>query len=83
MQIDFNVHAIYQDDYSTWFVLSYLGGEAGIMAMAKVADDFAVVYSYDSRLAPVNQYVNGSHEFGIQYTIPYVSNKRVITPRYF
>jgi len=82
MQIDLNVHAIYQDNYSLGLFYR-LGGEAGIMAMAKVADDFSVVYSYDSRLAPVNQYVNGSHEFGIQYTIPYVSNKRVITPRYF
>ena len=53
------------------------------MAMAKVADDFAIVYSYDSRLAPVNQYVNGSHEFGIQYMIPYVSKNRIIAPRYF
>lgn len=82
MQLDINVHAIYQDNYSLGLFYR-TGGEAGIMAMAKVADDFNIVYSYDSRLAPVNEYVNGSHEFGIQYTLPYVSHKRVITPRYF
>jgi type IX secretion system PorP/SprF family membrane protein len=82
MQVDLNLHAIYQDDYSIG-AFYRTGGELGIMAMAQVNPNFTIVYSYDHRLAPLNQYVNGSHEFGIQYQIPYVSNKRVITPRYF
>ena len=82
IQIDYNLHAIYLEDYS--FGTFYRsGGEAGVMAMAKVSPNFTLVYAYDHRLEPINQYVNGSHEFGIQYAIPYVSNRRVITPRYF
>jgi type IX secretion system PorP/SprF family membrane protein len=82
VQIDLNVHAIYMDDYSLG-AFYRTGGEVGIMAMAQVNPNFTLVYAYDHRLAPINQYVNGSHEFGVQYAIPYVSNRRVITPRYF
>jgi type IX secretion system PorP/SprF family membrane protein len=82
MQIDLNVHAIYLEDYSLG-AFYRTGGEVGIMAMAQINPNFTLVYAYDHRLAPVNQYVNGSHEFGVQYAIPYVSNRRVITPRYF
>ncbi len=82
VQVDLNVHAIYMDDYSIG-AFYRTGGEAGIMAMAQVTPNFSLVYSYDHRLAPINSYVNGSHEFGLQYTIPYVENRRVIAPRYF
>ena len=82
VQIYLNVHAIYMDDYSLG-AFYRTGGEVGIMAMAQVNPNFTLVYAYDHRLAPINQYVNGSHEFGVQYAIPYVSNRRVITPRYF
>ena len=82
MQLDLNVHAIYLEDYSLG-AFYRTGGEVGIMAMAQINPNFTLVYAYDHRLAPVNQYVNGSHEFGVQYAIPYVSNRRVITPRYF
>lgn len=82
IQADLNVHAIYKDDYSVG-AFYRTGGELGIMAMAQVSPNFTLVYSYDHRLAPVNNYVNGSHEFGVQYAIPYVANRRVIAPRYF
>jgi type IX secretion system PorP/SprF family membrane protein len=82
IQVDLNVHAIYKDDYSIG-AFYRTGGELGIMAMAQVSPNFTLVYAYDHRLAPVNNYVNGSHEFGVQYAIPYVSNRRVIAPRYF
>jgi type IX secretion system PorP/SprF family membrane protein len=82
LQVDLNVHAIYKDDYSIG-AFYRTGGELGIMAMAQVSPNFTLVYAYDHRLAPVNNYVNGSHEFGVQYAIPYVANRRVIAPRYF
>jgi type IX secretion system PorP/SprF family membrane protein len=82
IQVDLNVHAIYKDDYSIG-AFYRTGGELGIMAMAQVSPNFTLVYAYDHRLAPVNNYVNGSHEFGVQYAIPYVANRRVIAPRYF
>jgi type IX secretion system PorP/SprF family membrane protein len=82
VQADINVHAIYKENYSLGGFFR-TGGEMGIMAMAQVNPNFTLVYSYDSRLAPLNNYVNGSHEFGLQFMIPYVSNARVRAPRYF
>jgi type IX secretion system PorP/SprF family membrane protein len=82
VEADFNLHAIYMDDFSLGaFVRT--GGEGGVMAMANVSPNFTILYSYDTRWAPLNQYVRSSHEFGIQYMIPYVSNSRVKAPRYF
>jgi hypothetical protein len=58
-------------------------GDIGIMATAVVSPSFTLVYSYDSKLKPLNTYIQGSHEFGLQYMIPYVANSRVRVPRYF
>ena len=58
-------------------------GDIGIMASAAVSPSFTLVYSYDSKLSPLNTYIKGSHEFGLQYMIPYVANGRVRVPRYF
>ena len=82
MQIDFNMHLIYLDDYSIGGFYR-TGGEAGIMAMANITPSFTIVYSYDSRMAPLNEYTGGSHEFGIQYMIPYIPNNQTRVPRYF
>ena len=82
MQIDLNIHLIYLDDYSIGGFYR-TGGEAGIMAMANITPSFTIVYSYDSRMAPLNEYTGGSHEFGIQYMIPYISNSKTRVPRYF
>jgi len=82
MQIDLNMHLIYLDDYSIGGFYR-TGGEAGIMAMANITPSFTIVYSYDSRMAPLNEYTGGSHEFGIQYMIPYISNSKTRVPRYF
>lgn len=82
MQIDLNMHLIYLDDYSIGGFYR-TGGEAGIMAMANITPNFTLVYSYDSRMAPLNEYTGGSHEFGIQYMIPYISNSKTRVPRYF
>jgi hypothetical protein len=82
MQVDLNLHLIYLDDYSIGGFYR-TGGEAGVMAMANVTPNFTLVYSYDSRLAPLNEYTGGSHEFGIQYMIPYISNSKTRVPRYF
>jgi len=82
VQVDLNAHAIYLEDYSVGLFYR-TGGEAGLMATVNLNPNFTVVYSYDHRLAPLNTYVNGSHEFGLQYKIPYVSNSRVRVPRYF
>lgn len=82
IQADFNLHAIYLDDYSIG-AFYRTGGEGGIMAMATINSNFSIVYSFDTQFAPLNQYVRNSHEFGIQYMIPYVPNSRVRAPRYF
>lgn len=82
IQADLNLHFIFLDDYSIGGFYR-MGGEAGIMAMAQISPYFSVVYSYDHRLAPINYYVNGSHEFGLQFTLPTQSNRRLVDPRYF
>jgi type IX secretion system PorP/SprF family membrane protein len=82
VQADLNLHAIYLDDYSLG-AFYRTGGEGGIMASAMVNSTFTLVYSFDTQFAPLNQYVRNSHEFGIQYMIPYVPNSRVRAPRYF
>ncbi len=83
IQADFNLHAIYKDNYSIG-AFYRTEGDAGIMAMAQVSPSFSIVYSYDSKLfSPLNTYIQGSHEFGIQYMLPYVSNNRIRVPRYF
>ncbi len=82
MQVDLNLHLIYLDNYSIGGFYR-TGGEAGIMAMANLSPSFTLVYSYDSRMAPLNEYTGGSHEFGVQYMIPYISNSKTRVPRYF
>ncbi len=82
IQADINLHAIYKDNYSIG-AFYRTEGDIGVMAMAQVSPSFSIVYSYDSKLSPLNTYVQGSHEFGIQYMLPYVSNNRIRVPRYF
>ena len=82
IQADFNLHAIYKDNYSIG-AFYRTEGDVGVMAMAQVSPSFTIVYAYDSQLAPLNTYIQGSHEFGIQYMLPYVSSNRVRVPRYF
>ena len=82
VQVDINLHAIYKDNYSIG-AFYRTEGDIGIMASAAVSPSFTLVYSYDSKLSPLNTYIKGSHEFGLQYMIPYVANGRVRVPRYF
>jgi len=82
VQVDINMHAIYKDNYSIGAFFR-TEGDIGIMATAAVSPSFTFVYSYDSKFKPLNSYIQGSHEFGLQYMIPYVSNNRVRVPRYF
>jgi type IX secretion system PorP/SprF family membrane protein len=82
VQVDINLHAIYKDNYSIG-AFYRTEGDIGIMATAAVSPSFTLVYSYDSKLKPLNTYIQGSHEFGLQYMIPYVANNRVRVPRYF
>jgi len=53
------------------------------MAAVQLNPNFKFMYSYDSKTAPLNEYIRGSHEFGLQYMIPYKSNSRMKVPRYF
>jgi hypothetical protein len=53
------------------------------MAMAKLNGNFNLMYSFDSKTSPLNEYVRGSHEVGIQYMISPKENSRVKVPRYF
>jgi type IX secretion system PorP/SprF family membrane protein len=82
VQADLNLHAIFDDVFSLG-AFYRTQADIGLMSMVQLNDQFNFVYSYDSKLSPLNEYVRGSHEFGLQFMIPYTSNHRVPVPRYF
>ena len=82
MQADFNLHALYKD-FGSIGAFYRTGGDIGLMAAVQLNPNFKFMYSYDSKTAPLNEYIRGSHEFGLQYMIPYKSNSRMKVPRYF
>jgi len=82
MQADFNLHLIYKD-FGSIGGFFRTGGDIGFMTMVKLNPSFNLVYSFDSKTSPLNEYVRGSHEIGIQYMISPKENSRVKVPRYF
>jgi type IX secretion system PorP/SprF family membrane protein len=82
MQADLNLHLIYKD-FGSIGGFYRTGGDIGVMAMAKLNGNFNLMYSFDSKTSPLNEYVRGSHEVGIQYMISPKENSRVKVPRYF
>ena len=82
MQADLNLHLIYKD-FGSIGGFYRTGGDIGVMAMAKLNGNFNLMYSFDSNTSPLNEYVRGSHEVGIQYMISPKENSRVKVPRYF
>jgi len=81
-QADLNLHLIYKD-FGSIGGFYRTGGDIGVMAMAKLNGNFNLMYSFDSKTSPLNEYVRGSHEVGIQYMISPKENSRVKVPRYF
>ncbi|MDA0943102.1 MAG: PorP/SprF family type IX secretion system membrane protein [Bacteroidetes bacterium] len=81
-QLDVNVHAILNENLSlgTFYRTE---GDVGLMVNAVLAENFRVLYSYDYRLNRFNGATMGSHEFGVQYQIPYKTQGRVPVPRFF
>ncbi len=81
-QLDVNVHAILNENLSlgTFYRTE---GDVGLMVNAVLAENFRVLYSYDYRLNRFNGATMGSHEFGLQYQIPYKTQGRVPVPRFF
>lgn len=82
MQADFNLHLLYKD-FGSIGAFYRTGGDVGVMANVNINQHFNLLYSFDSKTAPLNEYVRGSHEIGLQYMIPYKENSRVKVPRYF
>ena len=82
MQADLNLHLIYKD-FGSIGGFYRTGGDIGVMAMAKLNGNFNLMYSFDSKTSPSNEYVRGSHEVGIQYMISPKENSRGKVPRYF
>lgn len=82
MQADFNLHLLYKD-YGSIGGFFRTGGDIGVMANVNLNQNFNLLYSFDSKTSPLNEYVRGSHEIGIQYMIPHKENSRVRVPRYF
>ena len=82
MQADFNLHLLYKD-FGSIGAFYRTGGDVGVMANFNINQHFNLLYSFDSKTAPLNEYVRGSHEIGLQYMIPYKENSRVKVPRYF
>lgn len=82
MQADLNLHLFYKD-FGSIGGFFRTGGDIGFMTMVKLNPSFNVLYSFDSKTSPLNEYVRGSHEIGIQYMISPEENSRVKVPRYF
>jgi type IX secretion system PorP/SprF family membrane protein len=82
MQADLNLHLFYKD-FGSIGGFFRTGGDIGFMTMVKLNPSFNVLYSFDSKTSPLNEYVRGSHEIGIQYMISPKENSRVKVPRYF
>jgi type IX secretion system PorP/SprF family membrane protein len=82
MQADLNMHLLYKD-FGSIGGFYRTGGDIGIMTMVKLNPSFNVLYSFDSKTSPLNEYVRGSHEIGLQYMISPKENSRVKVPRYF
>ena len=82
MQADLNLHLFYKD-FGSIGGFFRTGGDIGFMTMVKLNPSFNVLYSFDSKTTPLNEYVRGSHEIGIQYMISPKENSRVKVPRYF
>ncbi len=91
VQMDLNLHAFYKDFGSIGAFYRTGGrrygwqseGSYGIMTTIQINPSINVVYSYDSQFKNMNEYINGSHEFGLQFMIPYKENSRAKVPRYF
>lgn len=63
---DIAVQGIYQDTY--WLGVSYRFGDAvGIIANARVYEDFFVGYSYDFSVSKLRTFNGGSHEIVLSY----------------
>lgn len=82
MQLDMNLHLFYKD-FGSIGGFFRTGGDIGIMTMVQLNPSFQLFYSFDSKTSPLNEYVRGSHEFGLQYMISPKENSRVKVPRYF
>ncbi len=83
LQADFNAH-YFKDNIGSIGTFYRTEGDVGIMLMAQVKKQFKLFYSWDSKIKPLNQYVRYSHEFGLQYNIPYKNiSARTIIPRFF
>lgn len=81
-QADFNLHLLYKD-FGSIGGFFRTGGDIGIMANVQLNPNFNLLYSFDSKTSPLNEYVRGSHEIGIQYLLSPKENSRVKVPRYF
>ncbi len=82
MQADVNLHLIYKD-FGSIGGFYRTGGDIGVMTMIQLNPNFNLMYSFDSKTSPLNEYVRGSHEIGLQYMITPKENSRVKVPRYF
>jgi type IX secretion system PorP/SprF family membrane protein len=82
MQLDMNLHLFYKD-FGSIGGFFRTGGDIGIMTMVQLNPSFQLFYSFDSKTSPLNEYVRGSHEVGLQYMISPKENSRVKVPRYF
>ena len=82
-QMDLNAHYILNDIGSIG-AFYRTEGDYGLMLMGKIKENIQLFYSWDSKLQPLNQYVRYSHEFGLQYSLPYEKlPNRQIVPRFF
>jgi type IX secretion system PorP/SprF family membrane protein len=82
MQADLNMHLLYKD-FGSIGGFYRTGGDIGILTMVHLNSNFNLLYSFDSKTSPLNEYVRGSHELGLQYMISPKENSRVKVPRYF
>jgi type IX secretion system PorP/SprF family membrane protein len=83
VQMDFNAHYML-NDLGSIGAFYRTEGDLGLMLMAKIKKSVQLFYSWDSKIQPLNEYVRYSHEFGLQYSIPYEKlPSRQIIPRFF
>lgn len=83
MQMDFNTH-YFKDNIGSVGLFYRTEGDVGLMFMGEIKKNLKLFYSWDSKIKPINEYVRYSHEFGLQYSIPYAKTiNRIIVPRFF
>ncbi len=83
IQMDVNAHFII-DKVGSIGTFIRTEGDVGLMFMAEITKNLKLFYSWDSKLKPLNSYIRYSHEFGLQYFVPFNNYpNRIVIPRYF